>query len=306
MNIENLIDDPVGCGYLLRFCIRQFSAENLNFIIEVNRYREVFYQIHSIIQVPEWNLSWQELDLKITKNHFSPERLGFTLTQLVHELKKGDMNVKWSIYDRLCEEADKRLQKIWSTFISNDAETQICLSTEVLANTMRRISQVSVYGPEVLTEACFDPIKTLRGDILPRFKKSDLCQTLEQRRLECQQLPPASALTVTPPSNKLSTYDEGRDMIVTRRFTLEEIVSKGLLYAEFEEFLKRRVCVENLYCYRLIAIYEEHFDAKDFDTCNELGRLHHELSLLNACHYKMELSFSVLHFSMVASILFCI
>lgn len=128
-----------------------------------------------------------------------------------------------------------------------------------------------MYGPDVFTEACLDPIKTLRRDILPRFKKSDIFQTMSQRKLQMTQLPPASALVVPAPALGLEALDESKDFTVTRRFSLEEMLVFGPLYLEFLEFLQRRVCSECLLCSRLIAVYEEHMRVMDYSVGNELA-----------------------------------
>ena len=134
----------MGCGYLLRFCLRQFAAENLNFVIEVNRFREVCNHLLSLVEIPEWNKSWQDLDVKIQNKQYSEEFLSQTVFQLIREKLKNETNVKYSMYEKLSNEAERRKQYIYDTFISNEAETQICLSNDVLTNTLRRMSQISV------------------------------------------------------------------------------------------------------------------------------------------------------------------
>ena len=105
--------------------------------------------------------------------------------------------------------------------------------------------------------------------------------------MECEKLPPASDLTVPPPPCNLDDFNEDKDLIVGRRFTLDEVITKGnitsryyypspnfvlgYLYLEFLEFLKRRVCVETLLCHRIITIYEEAMAKKDYPIGNELG-----------------------------------
>ena len=40
--IESMVENNLCCGYLLRFCQREFTAENLLFIMEVDDYRDFF------------------------------------------------------------------------------------------------------------------------------------------------------------------------------------------------------------------------------------------------------------------------
>ena len=135
----------MGCGYLLRFCLRQFAAENLNFVIEVNRFREVCNHLLSLVGISEWNSSWQDLDTRIQQQQYSNEYLSQTVSQLIRQKLKNETNVKLSVFEKLCNEAERRKQYIYDTFISNEAEAQICLSNDVLTNTLRRMSQISVW-----------------------------------------------------------------------------------------------------------------------------------------------------------------
>ena len=45
--------------------------------------------------------------------------------------------------------------------------------------------------------------------------------------MECEKLPPASDLTVPPPPCTLDDFSEEKDLIVGRRFTLDEVITKG-------------------------------------------------------------------------------
>ena len=89
-------------------------------------------------------MSWQDLDVKIHQKQYSEEFLSQTILQLIREKLKNETNVKYSMYEKLCNEAERRKQYIYDTFISNETETQICLSNDVLTNTLRRMSQISV------------------------------------------------------------------------------------------------------------------------------------------------------------------
>ena len=64
---------------------------------------------------------------------------------------------------------------------------------------MKRIKLFHLYGPEVFEVACLDPIKTMRKDILPRFCRSPIFETMIQRLSSCDPPPPAIALHVPLP-----------------------------------------------------------------------------------------------------------
>lgn len=271
LRVEDLIDDPIGCGFLLRYCRRQHADENLTFVIDVSRFRDIFAILqgnHNLL----WSRAWQEVDKDV------PTGDPVSLTQLMHSIHAAEAvhKMRWSMVEKLCVEAERAAQRVYALYIADDAPTQICMSTKVYRNTLHRMNQLALYGPDVFAEACLDPILTLCKDIMPRFIKTDIYRDYKQRLLECASLPLSSSLSVSAPAVDLGLYAES-DKLPTRRFTLEELLREGFLYGEFLDFLKRRVCAENLQCYRLIVIYEDAMLAKDYIQGNELGnrRLNH-------------------------------
>lgn len=38
--IEELIKNPIKCGYLLAFCQHEFSTENMKYIMEIDRFKD--------------------------------------------------------------------------------------------------------------------------------------------------------------------------------------------------------------------------------------------------------------------------
>lgn len=203
IQVADLIDDPIGCGFLLQYCIRQFSEENLNFIIDVNRYRELFGRLDPDGVV--WNASWREIDQRVMSEQLSTfentassssrrsvgQQIidGFvndahlaenletinegidpsdpskpesetseatkpsngppaSVTTLAETLKRGLAERKkhelWSVLVNLCSEAEQRMQFIHDTYLADTAVSQICMSTKVKVNTLRRMSQLAV------------------------------------------------------------------------------------------------------------------------------------------------------------------
>ena len=63
----------------------------------------------------------------------------------------------------------------------------------------RTTRQVHLYGPEVFEEACLDPIKTMKKDILPRFLTSSVFRRMVEDVAMWEPPPPASDLKVPPP-----------------------------------------------------------------------------------------------------------
>jgi hypothetical protein len=61
-NIPDLINHPICCGFLLQFCESQHNSENLNFIREVDDFRELFLGDNK--DENKWNTDWRDIDLK--------------------------------------------------------------------------------------------------------------------------------------------------------------------------------------------------------------------------------------------------
>ena len=267
IRISSLIEDPIGCGFLLCYCERHYAEENLNFIIDVNRYMEIFHLIDPDRII--WASTWQQLDASPAHEDSSDNYSLFA--KLKESLEQnGGRTKKWSVLEKICKEAEAKADFIRSKYIAIDAPNQICMSSKVFRNTQRRLLFIGRYGPEVFGESCRDPVLTLCKDILPRFLKSDLCAMYKMRCSELLFLPPASALKVPPPDIQPSIYCQD-DLTDTRRFTLNELLREGFLYNEFLAFLERRVCAENIYCYRLISIFEDFMKLKAEEEANELA-----------------------------------
>ena len=155
LKVEDLIDDPIGCGFLLRFCIRQHNEENLNFIIEVNRLREVFFNIDT--QKKIWTRSFEDIDAELIQSKLiqpepiqvenSPEKDAPSLAGFLKEIflsVGGKITIKWSELEMLVREAEERMASIYARFLSNDSPTQICLSQKLLQDTTHRMENIIV------------------------------------------------------------------------------------------------------------------------------------------------------------------
>ena len=267
IRISSLIEDPIGCGFFLCYCEQHYAEENLNFIIEVNRYMELFHLLDPDRVI--WSQTWRQLDA-LSADEDSPANYS-VFSKLKESLEQqGGRTKKWSDLERICKDAEAKADFIRSKYIVNDAPNQICLSSKVFQSTDRRLLHIGRYGPEVFGETCLDPVLTLCKDILPRFLKSELCVMYRMRSSELLFHPPSTALKVPPPDVQPSLYCQN-DLSDSRRFTLNELLREGFLYNEFLAFLERRVCAENLYCYRLITIFEDLTKRNAVDEANELA-----------------------------------
>ena len=62
--LEYWIDHPIRCGYLLAYCESQYSAENIRFIMEIDRFRDLLSA-----DKDSWgNTQWRAIDQRINLN----------------------------------------------------------------------------------------------------------------------------------------------------------------------------------------------------------------------------------------------
>ncbi|KAJ1391011.1 hypothetical protein B484DRAFT_439655, partial [Ochromonadaceae sp. CCMP2298] len=91
------------------------------------------------------------------------------------------------------------VKHIWYTYLSDSAATQICMSSQVLRNTLLRLTRLHLYGPDTFHETLVDPVKTIFMDILPRFRLSSEMAELKTRLEELEETPDGSLFSVPPP-----------------------------------------------------------------------------------------------------------
>lgn len=66
VEIENFVESPIHCGYLLLFCGSQYCSENLHFAMEVDRYKDIF----SFDSASFGKKSWREIDESVNIKSF--------------------------------------------------------------------------------------------------------------------------------------------------------------------------------------------------------------------------------------------
>ena len=63
--IESIIGNPICCSYLLKFCRSEYNAENLEFLLEVDEFRDTF-----AVDVDVWLDTWKEVRKRHTRTPF--------------------------------------------------------------------------------------------------------------------------------------------------------------------------------------------------------------------------------------------
>jgi hypothetical protein len=251
------LDDPVQCGFLRVFCESEYSAENLSFLMEVDRFRD-----HMLADPSSWCSTWQDIDVDISISAIKDDDFSFP------PVFGGSDEPEWPsrIVDR--RTAEQMILSIWDRFLSDTSPTEVCVSPHILANTKRRISHLDLYGPEVFREALVEPLKTIQRDTLPRFFKSKLYDKMKMFLAASRPLPTADSLRVPAPSYGLLSVLTAEDL-AQKEFDLNEILLDGLLYDEFLKYLRAKFCSENLLCVRMILLFEENVRIKDFITAEQ-------------------------------------
>ncbi len=244
------VEDPIACGYLTVFCKAQFCAENVYFITEIGKFKDIF-----AIDRSAWGTKdWQMLDRDVSIDS-KPLSADVSKTKKVH----------WPSTVVSHAEVELRMKWLWDTFFSDSARFQICVPAHILTRTVKRLNLIHIYGGEAYDEALIDPLKTMRRDIFPRFVSADIAIEMQRRFDSIATLPLASTLEVPPPASCPFTsvaFEDGIDILI-RGLDVMDVLTDRILYGEFLTYLRSIVSAENLLCIRMI----EHFkDAVPADT----------------------------------------
>ena len=166
---------------------------------------------------------------------------------------------------------EKMVKKIWDTYLSETSHLEICVSPLAIINTVRRISHLDLYGPDTFAEALLEPLRTIQMDILPRFFASKVYFKMRAFQLKSNPLPSAKSIYVPPP-NKSKTLNKFQIVLFEdRHFDLNEILQDNFLYLQFLKYLEGMFCSENLLCVRMILIFEEEVNHKNYSEALRLS-----------------------------------
>lgn len=192
-SINNLIHEPICSGFLYKYCEAHYCSENIRFIIEVDKFRDFF-----LSETMFWNKTGREIDKELDLENEGEDRVNTKdrareLQQLI-DAESLTNEACWPSQKVSRCAVETMAKHIWNTFLSDQAEYQICVPSKVLWNTMRRMRHMHLYGREVFLEALGEPAKTIHRDIYPRFRGSEQMRALRRRMQEVESLPPSSEL----------------------------------------------------------------------------------------------------------------
>lgn len=248
--LKNILDDDIKSGFFMVFCESQFCTENIRFVVATIKYARLY---------EGEGLSWTPWETDLGKN------------------LNGDKRIYNEMTPEKCQELERDMKYIHDRFLQPSGLYEICISPTILANTVRRMKEFRMYGPEVFKEARIDPMNTLIKDILPRFVVSPQYEEMKFYVQALIELPPASSLVVSPPNSSLSTAMSVKNKASVVDVALAELKTPAdvetycrqdmelyfvdaLLYQHLLKYLTRIVASENLLCIRAINIFPQLFE----------------------------------------------
>lgn len=247
-DVDVLVDDPIRLGYLLAFCESQYCVENVSFIIEVQRFKDIF-SVDTAVWGPK---TWRQIDSDINLSSLPP------CSKVSVDFSSSLRCTDWPSTSVLAEHVEAQMRSMWETFFSETAPSQICVPAKIFDNTVKRLKKISTYGPEVFGEAMIDPLKTLKRDIVPRFLSSDIYRDMCTRLSSLYMLPTATDLRVDPPEGcpVCSGMDENDILGSLESLDLLDMISDKILYEHFLTYLRSIVASENILCARMIDVFK--------------------------------------------------
>lgn len=268
-----MLEDPIQCGYLRTFCDSEHNAENLYFVLEVIKFRELFIseanikecwdRLHTYVDSStneRVNLSWVDLDEEYLESYLdAPVPADFNDT---HPWPSPDLERK-TVTDHI--------DIIWNKYFAKHSHEQLSLTEQTLTHTRKRLKMLNVYGGHVFGETVGECVFLLQRDVLPRFLNSTTCTDMVIRIDSLRVQPSANSIRVLPPSDSLLLY-KTTDYFenVNKRFRLEEVLKDKILYGELLGYLRRTQASENLLCYRMIEAFEDVFGS--LSTSKDLSK----------------------------------
>lgn len=263
--VDFVLHDPLSSGFLSKYCDAHFCSENMRFIVDIDRYEDQFHRDKKSWPKKHWrdldielNIVNRTTDMKNSNYNFDDS---FFFPLINGEYIKDDL---WPSSVITRDSIQEMVIQIWETYLAKDAKYWICISLNILLNTVQRIKYIHLYGKEVFEEALMDPVKTIHRDIYPRFATSEEFRLMKQYVASTESLPSAAKLKLMKPScvifNRYNPRDIERGDI---RFTLQDLIDDMILYSEFQKYLEKIVSMENLLCLRAIIIFKDAIGSRD-------------------------------------------
>ena len=257
-DINNIVHHPLSAGFLFKFCESQYCAENIKYIIEIDKLADYFYHDFKAFSSKPWKAI--DMDLHLVFECKSSDMHSSAALEAAALIKSGELipEVSWPsiVVDR--KVVLEKVRYIWETFLCDEAESQICMSSSVFSRILTRLRYLHLYGAQAFQESLQDPVKTIHRDIKPRFMTSDEFRELQLRMEDLSELPCAATYRMPPPPPVVHLRYTPAQMKKTGfEYTIEDCMEDALLYAKFLKFLNRSINSENLRFLRSVAVFQE-------------------------------------------------
>ena len=244
VSVEQLIYNPIQCGYFLKFCKQEYSEENLEFVMAVQKFSDNL----TTRDKNGWPAGKTMDDLDLETGVLQDPELIYDI-DLERFYVDNQAGTAWPSRIVIRDWVEKDVVRLWNKYLSNDSPNQICMPSKVLINTIKRLKLLHIYGPRVFDETLIDPQKTLGRDILPRFVNSPIYQDMRKRLSGLLELPEGSSLEA--PSPDLSRITPARCAFLNISTAMED----RLVYDELLAYMQSLYASENILATRLIRIY---------------------------------------------------
>eukprot|EP01031_Cornospumella_fuschlensis_P035273 gene35273-42738_t len=255
LSMEIMIHEPIRSGFLLKHCNDHYCSENMRFVMEVDRFRDLFH----VDKITWGKKTYKQLDVEQNIGVFDQaesksERI-YASSLKDEDFFREDL---WPSSRLPFASVRGAIDYIWSQFLAEDAPFWICIPSRVLVNTIKRLRNVHIYGREVFAECLVDPVTTIKKDILPRFLVSEDCRNMKALLAALDPLPCANMLKLSRPTHIIYTRYSLAELEQNKvQFTLDDLCDDRILYTEFMRYLEQRVSTENLKCVRAVRIFQE-------------------------------------------------
>lgn len=293
-DLDFYLHDPICSGFLSLFCDNHLCSENMQFIMEIDRFKDFFHRDTKSFNKKRRRR--RDIEEEIETEIINDDKKSINILSILNKLNNKEnnltkyTNINTQINIRQLESefslllnspnfihkdtwpseivnrdaVQAHLIYIWDTFMHQESKYWICLPYNLFISTLDRINSVHIYGPNVFNDALLDPAKTIQKDIYPRFLHSQEYKLMKKYVEIIKNPPMARDLKLTDP--KMAIVFKRYSLNALQRndvkYTLRDLTDDAILFPHFMKYLQQVFSNENLLCVRAIAIFKESIDIK--------------------------------------------
>lgn len=298
-DLDFYLHDPICSGFLSLFCDNHLCSENMQFIMEIDRFKDFFHRDLKAFnrkrrhRKDEDEIETELIDDKISTNG---DDKNVNILSVLNRLNNKEnnltkyTNINTQINIRHLESefsvllnspnfiskenwpseiinkdaVQAHLIYIWDTFMHQESKYWICLPYNLFISTLDKMCSIHIYGPNVFNDALLDPAKTIQKDIYPRFLYSQEFKLMKKYIEIIKTIPLARDFKYVPPRYAIvfKRYSLNALQRNDVRYTLRDLIDDTILFPEFMKYLQQVFSSENLLCVRAIVMFKESIDIK--------------------------------------------